>query len=68
MYVCMYIYIYRVRFLKFVKITFYKFSLNRANELLGRYATCIFTMYTCMSLWYFTFLTSLKLGIASNLL
>ena len=37
------------------------FSSNYANELLGSYVTCIFTMYYYMSLCNITFSTSLKL-------
>ena len=36
------------------------FSSNYANELLGSYVTCIFTMYFYMSLCNIPFLTSLK--------
>ena len=43
------------------------FSSNYANELLGSYITCIFTMYNYMSLCYITYLTSRLLqGFASN--
>ena len=46
------------------------FSFNYANELLGSYITCIFTMYYSVSLYNdsITFLTSLKTmhGFAIN--